>query len=82
MSSETFKFKLGCAVPKYEYAQALADGIRLFDEDAYVHIKESQEDDFYEFIAQFNLEDKTGLEAFMIGSIFEKSVIQVGGRKL
>ena len=80
--SDSFKFKIGCAVPKYEYAAALAEGIRLFDEDAYVHIKESQEDDFYEFIAQFNLDDKTGLEALMIGSIFEKSVIQVGGRKL
>ena len=51
----SFSYRLGCAVPSYDNAQALAEGIRLFDEDAFVHIKESQDDDFWEIIALFNL---------------------------
>ena len=80
--SNGFNFKLGCEVPKHEYALILAQGIREFDEEAEIHIKESQKDDFWELTANFYLEGNTGLEAYVVGSIFEKSVAQVGGRTL
>ena len=69
-------------MPEYSLAVALGEGIKVFDEEANLSIKESQIDDFWEFTAQFNLEDKTALEAYMIGAVFEKSVISVGGRKI
>jgi len=80
--SHAFNFKLGCEVPEYEFAKILADGIKQFDDEAEIHIKESQTDDFWELTAHFFLESKTGLEAYVIGTIFEKSVAQVGGRRL
>jgi hypothetical protein len=43
--THSFNFKLACEVPKHEYALILAEGIREFDEEADIHIKESQGDD-------------------------------------
>lgn len=80
--SDNFKFKLACAVPEYEFAQALAEGVRLFDDEAFVHIKESQDDDFWELNAYFNLYDQGPLQYAIIGTLFENSVKEVGGRKL
>ena len=82
MSKTNFNYRLACEVPEYSLAVALGEGIKVFDEEANLSIKESQIDDFWEFTAQFNLEDKTALEAYMIGAVFEKSVISVGGRKI
>ena len=82
MSKNNFNYRLACEVPEYSLAVALGEGIKVFDEEANLSIKESQIDDFWEFTAQFNLEDKTALEAYMIGAVFEKSVISVGGRKI
>tara|TARA_B100000902_G_C27217451_1_gene867795 strand:- start:478 stop:729 length:252 start_codon:yes stop_codon:yes gene_type:complete len=82
MSKNNFNYRLRCEVPEYTLAVALSEGIKVFDEEASVTIKESQVDDFWEFTAQFNLEDKSALEAYMIGAVFEKSVIKVGGRKI
>ena len=82
MSKHNFNYRLACEVPEYSLAVALTEGIKVFDEEASVTIKESQIDDFWELTAHFNLEDKTALEAYMIGSVFEKSVLQIGGRKI
>ena len=82
MSTNNFNYRLACEVPEYSLAVALGEGIKVFDEEANLSIKESQVDDFWECTAQFNLEDKTALEAYMIGAVFEKSVISVGGRKI
>lgn len=82
----SFHFRLACAVPAYEQAEALATGIRLFDEQAFVHIKEAQEDDFWELVALFNLAGGQGalgrIQFSMISSLFVNSVAEVGGRKL
>jgi hypothetical protein len=82
MADTGYKFKLGCAVPEYEFAQALADGVRLFDQKAFVHIKESQEDDFWELTALFNLTGQGPIQFAIVGTLFENSVRDVGGRKL
>ena len=73
---------MSCAVPEYEFAQALAEGVRVFDDEAFVHIKESQDDDFWELNAYFILLDQGPLQYAIIGTLFENSVREVGGRKL
>ncbi|MBO92363.1 MAG: hypothetical protein CMM27_10655 [Rhodospirillaceae bacterium] len=78
----SFSYRLGCAVPSYDNAQALAEGIRLFDEDAFVHIKESQDDDFWEIIALFNLVNGGKLQFAIISLLFANSVKEIGGREL
>ena len=78
----SFSYRLGCAVPSYDNAQALADGIRLFDEDAFVHIKESQDEDFWEIIALFNLANGGKLQFAIIAMLFANSVKEIGGREL
>ena len=78
----SFQFKLGCAVPSYDNAQALAEGIRLFDEDAFVHIKESQDDDFWEIVALFNLANGGQLQFGIISMLFSNSVKEIGVREL
>ena len=82
----SFHFRLACAVPTYEVAEALATGVRLFDEKAFVHIKEAQEDDFWEVQVLFNLTGGQGaagrLQFAMISALFSNSGNEVGGRKL
>ena len=80
--AHSFNFKLACEVPKHEYALILAEGIREFDEEADIHIKESQGDDYWELSANFYLEQKIGIEAYVVANMFEKSVLEVGGRPL
>jgi hypothetical protein len=81
MSSAAYRYRLGCAVPLLETAQDLALGIRLFDKEAHVHIKESAEDDFWDIVALFNLDG--GKAAFgMLSLLFTNAVEQVGGREL
>ena len=82
VSRNNFNYRLACEVPEYSLAVGLSEGIKVFDKEASITIKESQVDDFWEFTAQFNLEDKSALEAYMIGSVFEKSVIKIGGRRI
>lgn len=78
----SYQFRLGCAVPTYENAAALVEGIRLFDEDAFAHIKESQDDDFWEVIALFNLASGGTLQFAIINLLFSNSVEELGGRQL
>ena len=81
MPSAAYRYLLRCAVPLIETAQDLALGIRLFDKDAHVHIKESAEDDFWDIVALFNLDG--GKAAFgMLSLLFSNAVEQVGGRQL
>jgi hypothetical protein len=63
-------------------AEALAQGVRLFDNEAFVHIKESQEDDFWEIICLFNLKRGSPEQFNVMTVLFNNAVEEVGGREL
>ncbi len=81
-SSRSFRYRLSCAVPAYEMADALAKGVRLFDNAAFVHIKESQDDDFWEIVCLFNLKRGTPEQFAVMSLLFTNAVQEVGGREL
>jgi len=82
MPSRSFRYRLACAVPSYDMAEALAQGVRLFDNEAFVHIKESQEDDFWEIICLFNLKRGSPEQFNVMTVLFNNAVEEVGGREL
>ena len=63
-------------------ADALAKGVRLFDSEAFVHIKESQEDDFWEIVCLFSLQKGTSEQFAVMTTLFNNAVREVGGREL
>jgi hypothetical protein len=63
-------------------ADALAKGVRLFDDEAFVHIKEAQEDDFWEIICLFNLKHGSPEQFNVMSVLFTNAVQEVGGREL
>jgi hypothetical protein len=82
MSSRSYKYRLACAVPDYTMADALAKGVRLFDNEAFVHIKEAQDDDFWEIICLFSLQRGTPEQFSVMTTLFNNAVAEVGGREL
>ena len=82
MPSRSFRYRLSCAVPAYDMADALAKGVRLFDNQAFVHIKEAQEDDFWEIICLFNLKRGSPEQFNVMTVLFNNAVEEVGGREL
>ena len=82
MPSRSFRYRLACAVPSYDMAEALAQGVRLFDNEAFVHIKESQEDDFWEIICLFNLKRGSPEQFNVMTVLFNNAVEEVVGREL
>jgi len=82
MPSRSFRYRLACAVPAYDMADALAKGVRLFDSEAFVHIKESQEDDFWEIVCLFSLQKGTSEQFAVMTTLFNNAVREVGGREL
>jgi hypothetical protein len=77
----TYQYKLGCAVPQFDSAQQLAKALRVFDEEAFIHIKESNDDEYWDLIALFNL-DGGMVQYLMVNKLFTNSVADVGGREL
>ena len=77
----TYRYRLGCAVPEYKMANDLADGVRLFDSDAFIHIKESNEDNYWDLVALFNLNGGM-VQYLLVNKLFAPSVTKVGGRQL
>jgi hypothetical protein len=63
-------------------ADALAKGVRLFDNEAFVHIKEAQDDDFWEIICLFSLQRGTPEQFSVMTTLFNNAVAEVGGREL
>ena len=82
MSPRSFRYRLACAVPAYDMADALAKGVRLFDNEAFVHIKESQDDDFWEIVCLFNLSRGSPEQFAVMTTLFTNAVEEVGGREL
>ena len=82
MPSRSFRYRLACAVPSYDMADALAKGVRLFDREAFVHIKEAQEDDFWEIVCLFNLTRGAPEQFNVMSVLFTNAVEEVGGREL
>ena len=76
-----YRYRLGCAVPEYEMATALVHGVRLFDADAFVHIKDSRDDDYWDIVAMFNLSGGAGQFA-VLQHLFNNAVVSVGGREI
>ncbi len=62
-------------------ATALVHGVRLFDADAFVHIKESRDDDYWDIVAMFNLSGGAGQFA-VLQHLFNNAVVSVGGREI
>ncbi len=63
-------------------ADALAKGVRLFDDEAYVHIKEAQADDFWEIVCLFNLNRGSPDQFNVMSVLFTNAVEEAGGREL
>jgi hypothetical protein len=63
-------------------AGALAAGVRLFDDEAFVHVKEAQDDDFWEVVCMFNLERGNSEQFAVMTLLFNNAVEEVGGREL
>jgi len=80
--SRSFRYRLACAVPAYDMADALARGVRLFDDEAFVHIKEAQDDDFWEIVCLFNMMKGTPEQFAVMTLLFNNAVEEVGGREL
>ena len=79
--SKGFQFQLSAAVPTFEYATTLAEGLRLFDKEAFIHIMESNEGMTWDIVAMFNL--KGGQPQFtMVHSLFTNAVTSCGGKNL
>ncbi len=76
-----YRYRLGCAVPEYQIATALVSGVRLFDEDAFIHIKESQDDDYWDVVALFNLTGGIG-QFHVLQHLFNNAVASAGGREI
>jgi|TARA_B100000902_G_scaffold396509_1_gene457700 hypothetical protein len=73
-----FQFKETAEVPAYDFAASLAQGIRLFDPDALVHIKESTESMMWDISVMFNLNGGNA-EYVMIHKLFSNAVASCGG---
>lgn len=73
------RFRLSAQLPKFEMGLELAKGIRLFDPDARISIREGQNvnGDFI-FFAQFNLENSR-IRYKDLQKMFRNSVERVGG---
>ena len=80
--SRSFRYRLAGAVPAYDMADALAKGVRLFDDEAFVHIKEAQDDDFWEIVCLFNLKRGSSEQFAVMTVLFNNAVQEVGGREL
>jgi len=77
----SYRYRLGCAVPEYGMATALVLGVRLFDKEAFIHIKESQDDDYWDVVAMFNLTGEANQFA-VLQHLFNNAVVSVGGREI
>tara|TARA_R100000278_G_C5362699_1_gene126010 strand:- start:131 stop:382 length:252 start_codon:yes stop_codon:yes gene_type:complete len=73
-----FRFKEAAEVPSYAFAASLAKGMRLFDPDAVVHIKESTESMMWDISVMFNLRGGNN-EYLMLRRIFSNAVESCGG---
>lgn len=77
----SFRFRLAASIPSYDLAQSLAEGVRLFDDEAFVHIKESHEDTFWDIHAMFNLSGGDA-QYLVLRLLFENAVDECGGREI
>ena len=77
----SFRYRLAAAIPTYELAQSLAEGIRLFDDEAFVHIKESNDDALWDIHALFNLPGGDA-QYTVLRLLFVNAVDECGGREI
>ena len=76
------RFRLSARLPRYEMGLDLAKGIRLFDSEASILIREGQNvNGDWVFIAKFNL-DSSRMRYEDLHTMFRNSVEAVGGALL
>lgn len=76
------RLNLAAQIPSYEAAVELAKGIRLFDKNAIVAIREGKNcDALWEFRAQFSL-DHAAIRYNDLRTLFKNSVESSGGKLL